>query len=102
MFGGAGLWFFLGMVFILVAAGARHWANDLGLRMTWWKWLLAAAWYALLNLTVAAPMTLVGENEAGAGGRLLAAMAVLTVILGVGLWRVLAAGAEAEAEADGE
>jgi hypothetical protein len=100
MFGGALFWFLMGMVFVLVVAGARQWTTDLGIGMSWWKWLLAALWYGLLNLTVAAPLTLVGEFEAHAGGRLFAAMAVITFILGVGLWRLLRAGQEAPSGED--
>jgi len=92
MFSSPFFWFLMGVVFVLVAAGARAWATSLGLRMTWWKWLLSAAWYGLLMLTVSMPMTLVGENESSAGMRVLAAMGLVTVILGVGLVRVLVRG----------
>ncbi len=90
------LWLLLGMLLGLVAAGARVWARDLGLVMTWWKWLLAALWYGGLLLTVAAPMTLAGEQEAGAGLRLLLVMGVILIILGAGLWRLLTTGRRAE------
>jgi len=92
MFGGALFWFVMGLLFILVAAGAHAWARDLGLRMTWWKWLLALVWYGLLCLTVGVSMTLAGENEPGAGWRIFLGMGLVTVILGVGLIRLLLHG----------
>jgi len=92
MFSGGIFWFTMGMLFILVAVGAKTWADALRLKMTWWKWLCALLWYGLLAFTVAGPMTFVGENEAGAGGKLFLFSLVLTIILGVALWRVLVMG----------
>lgn len=92
MFSGGIFWFVMGMLFVLVAAGAKVWAESLELNMTWWKWLCAIVWYALLNFTVAGPMTFIGENEAGAGGKLFLFSLVATIILGVALWRILLSG----------
>lgn len=92
MFSGAVFWFLMGMLFILVAKGARVWAEDLKLRMTWWKWALCVCWYGLLVFTVSMSLTFVGENEAGAGLRALLFMGVITTILAAGLVRVLLAG----------
>ena len=89
MFSGGLFWMIMGALSVLVAVGAVYWAKDLGLKMTWWKWVLALVWYLVLMLTVAAPLTLVGENEPGAGLRLLPFLVVLTIVLGVGLWRLL-------------
>lgn len=97
MLGGAFAWFLMGALAVLVVAGARAWAEDLRLRMTWWKWTITAIWYALLNLTVAVPMTFVGEGETGAAVRLFLFLAVITIILGVGLARLLLAGRKAAA-----
>jgi hypothetical protein len=92
MFTSGFFWFVMGMLMVLVGVGAAAWVKDLGLKMTWWKWLLAILWYALLNLSVAVPMTFVGENEPGAAVRTFLPLVVITIITGVGLWRVLAAG----------
>ena len=73
------------------------WFAELGYKMNWWKWLLAAIWYLLLNATVAAPFTLLAENEAKGAWGTLGIMGVLTIILGVGLWRLLASGKKATA-----
>lgn len=89
MFSGGLFWFIMGILFVLVAVGAKVWTEELGLKMTWWKWALAGLWYLLLNGTVALAFTFVGENETGAGVRSLLLFGIITVILGVGLWRLL-------------
>jgi hypothetical protein len=91
-------WFLMGIIFVFVAASARAWAEDLRLRMNWWKWLLAAIWYGLLNLTFAAPFTLLGENETQAATFSIIFLLVISIILGVVLWRLLLIGGRAEAE----
>lgn len=78
----------------LVIAGAVVWAKDLGLKMTWWKWLLAAIWYILLNFFVFLDFTMIGEGEAGAGLKLLLFQAVIMIIIGAGLVRLLWTGRE--------
>ena len=86
--------FVVGAVTGLVVAGAIAWAKDLGLRMTWWKWLLATLWYILLNFFVFLDFTMIGEGESGAGLKLLFFQGVLMIILFVGLVRLLWAGRE--------
>ncbi len=98
MFSGGFFWFVMGMVMVLVAVSAVLWAKDLGLKMNWWKWLIAAIWYGLLAVSVAAPMTILGENEPNAAFRIFIPMIVVTIILGVVVWRVLAIGREKSAE----
>jgi hypothetical protein len=82
-------WIVMGLIFALMIAGAPVWARDLGLQMTWWKWLLAAIWYALLSLGIAASFTLMGEKEPRAGQYTLGLTLVIMIILGVGLWSLL-------------
>ena len=86
--------FVVGAVTGLVVAGAIAWAKDLDLRMTWWKWLLAALWYILLNFFVFLDFTMIGEGESGAGLKLLFFQGILMIILFVGLVRLLWAGRE--------
>jgi hypothetical protein len=86
------LMFLVGALTGLVVAGAIIWAKDLGLKMTWWKWFLAALWYLLLNFFVFLDFTLVGEGEPGAGLKLFFFQAVLMIVLFVGLVRLLRAG----------
>ena len=45
-------------------------------------------------------MTFLGENEPGAALRTFVPLIVITIILGVGLWRVLASGRQVEAQAE--
>jgi hypothetical protein len=84
--------FIIGAVTGLVISSADAWARDLGLKMTWWKWLLAGFWYFLLNFFVFLDFTFIGEGETGAGLKLLLFQAVILIILGVGLARLLWAG----------
>jgi len=89
--------FILGILFVFVALGANAWFKSMGFVMNWWKWLLTALWWALLNVTIAAPLTLLGENEPKGAWGTLGIFAVLTIILGVGLWRLLVMGKMAKA-----
>jgi hypothetical protein len=59
-------WIIMGLLYALIIAGAPLWAKDLGLHMTWWKWILAVFWYGLLSFTFAGGFTLLGEKEPGA------------------------------------
>jgi hypothetical protein len=86
--------FIIGALLGVVVPAAVVWARDLRLKMTWWKWLLAALWYLLLGFSVISAFTLVGEGEAAAGMRMLMFSGVITIILGVALVRVLFAGRE--------
>jgi hypothetical protein len=84
--------FIAGAAFGLVIPAARAWAKDLGLKMTWWKWLLSGLWYSLLNFFVFLDFTFIGEGETGAGLKLLLFQGVILIILGAGLVRLLWAG----------
>lgn len=84
--------FITGVLTIPVIWGAMVWSGDMGLQMTWWKWLLAVLWYTLLIFFVFMDFTLMGEGETGAGWKLLAFEGVIMIILGVGLARLLMAG----------
>lgn len=90
--------FIIGAVTGLVITAANNWAKDLRLKMTWWKWLLAALWYILLNFFVFLGFTFIGEGETAAGLRLLFFQAVLMIGLGMGLVRLIWAGREKKSE----
>ena len=89
MFDSGLIWFILGILFILIAAGAKVWAEDLKLNMNWWKWILVGLWYGLLNFTIAVPFTFWGENESKGALSLLVFLGVVTIILGVALFSFL-------------
>jgi hypothetical protein len=82
-------WIIMGLIYALAIAGARVWAQDLGLDMTWWKYTLAMLWYILLNVGVASGFTLIGEKEPRAGWAILAAALTVMIFLGAGLWAAL-------------
>jgi uncharacterized membrane protein len=85
-------WIFMGFLYALVGYSAPIWANDLGLKMNWWKWVLAALWFVLLSMSIAGGFTLIGENEPEAGIYFLGSAIVVNIILGVILWRILNTG----------
>ncbi len=75
-----------------VIVGAIAWSKELGLKLNWWKCLLAGLWYLLLLVLVFAAFTLIGEGESLAGWKTLGIASVVMVILGAGLSRVLLSG----------
>ncbi len=82
-------WIIMGMLYLIMIYSARYWAQDLNLQMNWWKWLLSAAWFILLSLSLAGGMTLIGEGETQAGLYFLGLFLLIDIILGVGLWRLI-------------
>jgi len=82
-------WIIMGLLYALIGYSASMWASDFGLKMNWWKWVLTIIWFGFLSLIVAGGFTLIGENEPEAGIYFLGSGIVLSVILGVILWRVL-------------
>jgi hypothetical protein len=87
---GGPFWFLMGVVFVLVAAAFRAFAQDRGWIVTWWKALLAVAWYAVLCTSFFAWGTLIGENEAAAGFKLFLIGLFVSIVFGVALVRLLA------------
>ena len=84
--------FFTGVLTVPVIAGFMAWMFDLRLKMAWWKWLLAVLWYGLLIFLVFLAFTIMGEGERIAGLKMLAFGAVILVVLGAGLSRLLFKG----------
>jgi hypothetical protein len=82
-------WVVMGLIYGLMIAGAPALAQDLGLNMTWWKWLLAAIWYVMLSVGLAGGFTLMGEREPKAGYYFLGLVLTLMIILGIGLGLLL-------------
>jgi hypothetical protein len=82
-------WFIEGIFACLVVIGLKIWMEDRGIPMPFWKWLLFGLWILFLGFTIAFIGTNIGENEATAalkGGIL---FGLISIILGVGLWRLL-------------
>ena len=84
--------FIVGLLTGAVVVGATSWAKSLGLRMSWWRWLLSALWYTLLLFLLFAAFTFMGEGEVAAGWKTIGISLVILVILGAGLARILLAG----------
>ncbi|MCZ2096021.1 MAG: hypothetical protein LC121_07075 [Anaerolineae bacterium] len=91
-FGSDFFWLLMGVILVLVAMAFKAFAEDQGWRLTWWKWLLAILWYGLVSLSFFTYGTLAGENEGSAGLKLMVLMLFISLILGVGLWRLLSTG----------
>ena len=83
-------WFLMGMLAVLVGFGFKAFADDRGWELNWWKWLLSALWYLIFSTSFLTWGTLIGENEASAGWKLALFILFISLILGVGLWRLLA------------
>jgi hypothetical protein len=73
----------MGLIYALIIAGAPIWAQDLGLQMSWWKWILSALWYVFLSFSLAGGFTLLGEKEPGAWYKFMGFHLLLVVISGV-------------------
>jgi hypothetical protein len=82
-------WFLMGILFILAAAGFSAYAKDRGWVISWWKAILALIWYAIFALSFYAYGTLMGENEAGAGSKILGLGLFVSLVLGLIIWRLL-------------
>ena len=76
----------MGLLYALIIAGAPLWAQDLGLQMTWWKWILSGLWYVLLSFTFAGSFTLLGEREPGAWYKFMGFHLTIVIISGAVLF----------------
>ena len=85
-------WFVEGILFVVVILAVRAWAQDRGLPMPIWKWVLFLLWVALAGFTIAFVGTSFGEGEPVAATRGGLLFGLISIIAGVGLWRVLLAG----------
>jgi hypothetical protein len=93
------VWMFVGAVSVLVVLGAKEWFKDAEITMTWWKWIVGVVWYIILMLGLAAPFTLMGEGEVGAGWKMLLFTIPVLIITGFVVYRILKIGAEKKKEA---
>jgi hypothetical protein len=75
-------WIVMGLIYTLTAMAAPIWARELGFQMTWWKWVLVALWYLLINFSFAGSFTLMGEKEPGAWYKFLGFHLVISIIFG--------------------
>jgi hypothetical protein len=85
-------WFMEGIFACLFVVGFKFWMEDRGVPMPFWKWGLIGIWILLFGFTIAFVGTNLGEKEPHAallGGIV---FGLITMILGVGLWRLLQVG----------
>ena len=92
------LWIAFGAISVVIAMGLMEWFKDLGVPMTWWKWVVLIAWYVAALAALAAPFTFMGEGETGAGGRLIVINIPVLAITGAVVVRVLLLGRNKEAQ----
>ena len=81
-----------GVLVCLAVIGFKVWMEDRKIPMPFWKWILLGMWALFFGFTIAFVGTNLGEKEPKAallGGII---FGLLTVISGVGLWRVLKTG----------
>ena len=86
-------WFAEGILFCLILVGFRAWAQGRGVPLPAWKWAALLVWLLIAGFTIAFIGTSLGENEPTAAVRGGLLFGLITVIAGVGLWRLLSIGA---------
>jgi hypothetical protein len=96
-FNGNTFWFLNGIIFVVIVFALKAFAEEKGWAMNWWKWLLSGIWYLIPFLSFYAWGTFIGENFPLPGFYTFLTGFVISVILGVGLWRLLSAKPKAEA-----
>ena len=85
-------WFLEGVFACLAVVALKYWAEDRGIPLPVWKWVLTGAWVIFLGFTFAFVGTSLGENEPTAaklGGIL---FGLTSLISGIALWRILRLG----------
>ena len=89
-------WFIEGVLATLVVLGFKAWMEDRGVKMNWWKWCLFGLWILMAGFTIAFVGTSIGENELTAAFRGGILFGVISIVSGVGLWRLLNRGRDSK------
>ena len=82
-------WFIEGILACLVIIGLKIAMEDRGIPMPIWKWILIVLWIFLFGFTIAFIGTNIGEKEMTAAKLGGLVFGLLSVVTGVGLWRLL-------------
>ena len=85
-------WFVEGVFFCLFIIGFRIWMQDKNIQMLFWKWIILVLWILIFTFTIAFITTSIAENEVSAAFKGGILFSVVTIITGVGLWRLLLLG----------
>ena len=82
-------WFIEGVLACLVIIGLKIAMEDRGIPMPIWKWIIFILWILLFGFTIAFIGTNIGEKEVTAAKLGGLVFGLLSVITGVGLYRLL-------------
>ena len=93
-------WFIQGLMATVITLGFKVWMEDRGVKMCWWKWLLWGLWMTFAAFTIAFVFTSLGEGEKIAAIRGGIIFSLITVISGVGIWRILNRGRQKKSKID--
>lgn len=85
-------WFIEGIVFCLFLIGFKIWMADKKIPMNFWKWTLLIFWILIFEFSIAFVTTSIGERETVAAWKGSLVFGFISVITGVGLWRILVSG----------
>lgn len=94
-FTSGGFWFIEGICACLVVLGLKAHLEDRNIKTPIWKWILFLLWLGFTGFTIAFIFTSMGENEMDAALKGGIIFGLVSVISGVGLWRLLMKGATA-------
>jgi hypothetical protein len=82
-------WFVEGILFVFVIMGVNAATTERGVPLSFGKWVLFLVWLLLAGFTIAFVGTSFGEGEAVAAQRGGLLFGLITIISGVGMWRLL-------------
>jgi len=99
IFTSGAFWFVEGVLFVLVAWAFRAWMEDRGHALSWWKWMVVAAWVGLAGFTLAFVGTSLGEGEATAALRGGILFGTISIFAGVAVWRLITLDVSGEPDA---
>jgi hypothetical protein len=85
-------WFIEGIILCVVLIGFNAWLKENKIPMPIWKWAAFFTWLLIFGFTIAFIGTSIGENEVGAAQKGGIFFGIITIISGVGLWRLLLIG----------
>ena len=88
-----------GVLFCVTILALRAWARDRMIPLTWWKWLAFGVWVLLAGFTIAFVGTSFGEGEPTAAMRGGLLFGLVSVIVGVAVWRVWLIGVKTDEKA---
>lgn len=89
MFTSGFFWFIEGVLACLAIIGFKTWMEDKNVSMPFWKWLIFCSWILLSGFTIAFIFTNAGEKEMTAALKGGIIFGIITIVSGVGFWRLI-------------